>query len=99
LQYTVWKSASATAEGAVVNENVITIAGSSAQSPTVMDPNAGGARAKRRVRVSTDAACWVTWGSDPTALDDGTAGRMMHADSWEYFDIEAGERIAVIEKV
>ena len=99
LQYTVFETAGATADGPVLNENVITIGGSSDQSPTVIDPNTAANRT-RRVRITVDANCWVTWGADPTALTDGTDGRMMGTDvsTAEYFSIPAGLKISVIQR-
>lgn len=97
LQFTSFWSANETGKGPVLNENVVTIAGTSAQSG-VMDPNGG--NKPRSVRVAVDAKCWVTWGADPTALNDGTDGRMMGSDvsTVEYFDIPADHKIAVIER-
>lgn len=96
IQYTVWGSAAEVANGPVLNENIFTITGTTAQSPTVIDPNGG--NRSRRVRVFADAAAWVTWGSDPTALSDGTGGRMIGAENPEYFDIPADEKIAAITR-
>ncbi len=50
------------------------------------------------MRLVADAECWVHWGNDVTALNDGTAGRMFGADNPEYFSIEAGQVVAVIER-
>ena len=96
LQFTVWASASAVAEGPVLNENVITIGGTSAASAGVVDP--GGGNRARYVRVVADAICWVTWGGSPTALNDGTEGRMLGSENPEFFWIPADEKIAVIQR-
>ena len=96
LQFTVWKGAGAVAQGPVVNEDIITISSTSAQSSGVVDP-AGGNKT-RFVRIMADGDCWVTWGADPTALDDGTEGRMMGAENPEYWWITADQKIAVIER-
>lgn len=98
LQYSTWFSAAEVANGPVLNENVITISGSSTQSPTLIDPT--GSNQTRRVRISADTDCWVTWGINPTALTDGTSGRMMGPtiSTCEYFDIPSNWKIAVIAR-
>ena len=96
LQYTVFFAANETGKGPVLNENVITVSGSSAQSPTVMVPSGG--NQSRCVRVMSDVDAWVTWGSNPTALNTGLGGRMIGAGNPEYFDILASDKIAVIER-
>lgn len=98
LQYTTWWSAAEVANGPVMHENVITIGVASATSPTVVDPT--GRNETRRVRISVDADCWVTWGLNPTASTDGTGGRMMGptVSACEYFDIPSNESIAVIQR-
>ena len=52
-----------------------------------------------RVRIFSDADCFVTWGDDPTALVDGTEGRPIGANNPEYFAIQNGQRLAVINRV
>ena len=52
-----------------------------------------------RVRIFSDADCFVTWGENPTALQDGTSGRPIGANNPEYFSIKNGHRLAVIERV
>ena len=95
LQYTVWRTASEVANGEVMNEGVVTIGVASAQS-SVMHADYGNRGC--RVRLMADADCWVTWGEDPTALNDGTEGRMLGAENPEYFAILANEKIAVIQR-
>jgi hypothetical protein len=95
LQFTVWEYASDVANGDPIQEDVVAIGGGSLQS----DPIVGSNRKRQRVRVVCDTNAWVTWGANPTALDDGTAGRMMGQENPEYFEIEAGHRLAVIERV
>ncbi len=101
LQYTVFRAADVTGRGPVLNENVIAIGGASVQS-AIMDPNAPveAKNGQRAVRIVADAKCYVTWGQNPTALGDGTQGRMMGPDisTGEYFDIKADEKIAVIAR-
>lgn len=97
LQYTVFWGASETGKGPVLNEGIVTIAGTSDQSGVI---DSGGGNQSRSVRIAVDSNCWVTWGDDPTALNDGSEGRMMGTDvsTVEYFDIPAGHKIAVISR-
>lgn len=96
LQYTVFSSANEVAHGDPVQEGAITIGGASTQGSALSSD--GDSRKRMRVRIAVDSNCWVTWGTNPTALNDGTEGRMMVADQTEYFDIEAGHKIAVITR-
>lgn len=95
LQFTVFESAAETALGDPIQEDTIEISGTSTQGAAI----SGSGRRRRRVRIVCDADAWVTWGADPTAINDGSAGRMMGQENPEYFDIEAGHKIAVIERV
>lgn len=95
LQFTVFYNASVTGTGPVLQEDTITIGGTSTQGAVI---TADQSRA-RKVRITADADCWVTWGSDPTAAADGESGRMFHSGQVEYFEILSGDRIAVIERV
>jgi hypothetical protein len=52
-----------------------------------------------RVRIFSDADCFVTWGEDPTATIDGTSGRPIGANNPEYFSIKHGHKISVIERL
>lgn len=95
LQFSVWPDAREVAIGVPEQEGVITIGGTSAQGAVIApseEPRL------KRVRVLCDSAAWVTWGADPTAAADGSAGFMMGAENPEYFGIEAGHRLAVIER-
>lgn len=96
LQYTVFETAGSTAQGDPIQEGVITIAGASDQSDVIV----GSGNKRRSVRIAVDSDCWVTWGEDPTALTDGTAGRMMgtQVSTVEYFNIQSGHKIAVIQR-
>ena len=95
LQYSVWAGAAEVAVGPVIQENVITVSGTAASS----DPINGSGGIRRRVRLMADVDCWVHWGPAVTALNDGTAGRMMGSENQEYFDITAGDIISVIERL
>ena len=97
LFFTVWDTAAEVANGPVKNENKVAIAGSSTASAGVVD-GTGGNRS-RRVRLWAGAACYVTWGESPTAVNDGTAGRPLGAENPEYFEIRADHKIACIQKV
>jgi hypothetical protein len=94
LQFTVFDAAGSTGAGPVLQEGVIAIGATSAQGSEITP----GAVYTRIVRVTADADCWVTWGTSPTALNDGSEGRMFHASQVEYFQVAAGERFAVIER-
>lgn len=94
LQYTVYYTAGAVAQGPVLNEGVVTISGTAAQSGAMESGKTG----SRYVRIAVDTDCWVTWGANPTATVDGDAGRMMFAGSWEYVWIEAPHLISVIQR-
>ena len=98
LYYCVFNNAGATAQGPVLSEGVVSIAGTSTSSTSVMDPNAAVANEARRVRLFTDTNCFVTWGDSPTAVNDGSAGRPMTAESWEYVEIPANQKLAVISR-
>lgn len=95
LQYTVWDSASAVANGPVVNEQAISFTTPSAAGGLI---DANGGNKPRYVRVCSNADCWVTWGESPVAKTDGTDGRILGAENPEYFYILANEKIAVIER-
>jgi len=94
LQLAVWDTAASTATGPVLQEEVVTISATSAQSSVITGTNI-----YRTVRIYADTDCFVTWGSNPTALTDGTEGRMIGANNPEYFQIVSGDKIAVIERV
>ncbi len=94
LQISVWDDAVEVVLGPVIQEEIVTITGTSAQSNVIV-----GTAQTRRVRLYSDADCFVTWGANPTALADGTAGRMMGANNPEYFELNAGVKVAVIERV
>lgn len=68
------------------HQQQIAIGGASAQSVAF-----GGAT--RFVRLHTDAACRIKFGSNPTA--DGTSARMA-AGSTEFFGVRPGDKVAVI---
>lgn len=93
LQLTVFSSASQTAQGNVIQEEIVTYTATSVQS-NVID----GLTLYRIVRLYSDADCFVTWGSNPTALTNGTEGRYIGANNPEYFSIPSGEKIAVIQR-
>ncbi len=97
LQYTVWASAAEVANGPVLNENLVTIGGSSTQSSTIDAP---GGNKSRRVRLFANAACFVVWGAAPqTALSDFTQGRALGSENPEYVEINADHVLAVIQRV
>ena len=91
----VFGDASQTLIGKPVQEMTVTITGTSALSAALTQ---GNNKVQRRVRLYADADCFVTWGEDPTALNDGTEGRPLGADNPESFAIDTGDKIAVIER-
>ena len=91
----IWVDAKQVALGDPLQEFPVTIAGTSTKSTTI----SGSGRKKIRARLFADADCFVTWGEDPTALNNGNDGRPLGAENPEYFDIETGHKIAVIERV
>ncbi len=94
LFFAVFLGAVEVAAGDPVQENKVAIGVASAQSVVIT----GDGRKRQRVRVFADTNCFATWGENPTALADGTDGRPLEAGSAEYFDIEAGHKIATIER-
>ena len=98
LFISVWGDATETLLGEPIQEAAVTFSGTSVQSAAITGPS-GTRVVNRLVRLYADADCFVHWGSDPTALNDGTAGRALGADNPEVFGIVSGQRIAVIERV
>ncbi len=94
LFFAVYLGAVEVAAGDPVQENKVTIGVASAQSAVII----GSGRKRHRVRVFADTNCFATWGENPVAKSDGTDGRPLEAGSAEYFDIEAGHKIATIER-
>jgi len=70
LYFCVFEGAAEVATGDPIQEGVVTVQGSSTQSAVIT----GTGKKRRRVRVFTDTNCFVTWGENPTALNDGTEG-------------------------
>lgn len=89
-----WSDAKEVALGDVLQEESFTTSATSAQGSAITGSN----KIQRYVRIFSDAKVWVTWGSDPTATTDGTAGRAMGSENPEYFKITAGEKIAAITR-
>lgn len=94
LFFAVFSGAAEVASGDPIQEDKITIGAGSLQSVAI----SGTGRKRRRVRILADTNCFATWGENPTALEDGTDGRPLEAGSAEYFDIEAGHKIATINR-
>mgnify|MGYP000639799283 CR=1 FL=1 len=91
----VFEGAASVATGDPIQEEGVNIGATSTQSNAI----SGSGKKRRRVRLYADADCFVTWDSDPTATTDGTSGRPMGADNPEYWDIESGYKIAVIQRL
>ena len=92
LYINVWETANAVALGDVKQTQSVTIGASSAQSSAVW----GTSPKRMRVRLYAESDCFVMWGSDPTA--SSSDGVPLGADQKEYFDIQAGYLVAVIER-
>lgn len=88
----VWDEADTTALGDPLQEMKVTIGG----VPTPSSAVVGTGRRRRVVRLFTDTDCHVTWGASPTANSDDIP---MVANTHEYFEIEAGHAISVVERV
>lgn len=69
-----------------VAEQTVAIGGTSAQSSEFNDKT-------KIIRVHTDAVCSIEVGSDPTAT---TSNLRLAANSTEYFEVNPGDKIAVI---
>lgn len=95
LFFAVFSGAAEVAMGDPIQEDSVAIGGAS----TVSSAITGTGRKRRRVRIFADVNCFATWGESPVAKNDGTDGRPLEASVVEYFDIEAGHQIAVIERV
>ncbi len=81
--------------GEPIQEITVSKGGASVQSAAIDGDN----NIMRRVRLYSDTDCFVHWGTSPTALNDGTAGRPLGADNPEVFGIVSGQLIATIERV
>lgn len=91
--FTVFKGANQVAAGDPVNEGSVTV-GSEADSG-VMHAESG--QDPCYVRIVTEQDCFVTWGTAPTAANDGTSGRRLFVGVPEYFMIPAHYAISVID--
>ena len=93
LYMNVWASAQDVAQGPVLQSDSVAIAGSSDDlNPIVQNKVVP----RHRIRLFTDADCFVAFGVNPTA--DST-GIPMAANQTEYFELSSGENVAVIERV
>ena len=91
----VFEAAEQTALDIPLQETTVNVTGGSLQSDVIV----GAGKKKRTVRLFSDTDCFVTWGEDPTAVGDGSEGRPFGAENPEYISIEAGHKIAVIQRV
>lgn len=95
LYFAVFADAKETAKGPALQFGAVTIGGTSTQSSAIV----GSERAVRRVRLFADALCFVHWGANPTAVNNGTAGIPLGTENPEYIDVEAEHKIAVITRM
>jgi hypothetical protein len=98
LFYRVYGAAVSVANGPVLAEGKVAIAGTSTQTATVIDPSAGAGNRARSVRLFANAACFVTWDENPTALINGSDGQPMGAENPEFVEIKANHKIACIAR-
>jgi len=70
----------------IVTEQKVTTSGSSAAS------NAFGSNIEY-IRIVSDTACWITFGTAPTATNAKT---YLPAGEVEYFKVSEGEKVAII---
>ena len=95
LYITAFKDAKEVALGLPALEEKVVYTSTSVQSSALPVQNP---KITYRVRLFSDADCFVTWGDNPTALIDGTEGRPLGANNPEYFAIDNGQKIAVINR-
>lgn len=95
LYATIYENAVEVAKGMPLQEFPVAIGATSTVSPVIV----GSGRKIKTVRILVDSNCFVTTGESPVALNNGTGGRAMSADNPEYFDVESGHKLAVIERV
>ncbi len=88
----VFASAQDVAQGNVLQQDKATITGTSAPLAVLA---AEPTTPRRRIRLFTDADCYVEKGDNPTA---DTNSMPMAANQTEYFELLAGQRVAVIER-
>lgn len=94
LFFCVFEGANEVALGDPIQEDTVDFSGGEAKSSVIL----GDKRKRRRVRVMADDDCFVTWGADPTAVNDGSEGRPLGAENPEYFDVESGHKFSVIAR-
>ena len=95
LFISVFADANTTTLDKPIQEMVVTVGAGSLKSSAIT----GTGKFVRRVRLFTDTDCFVAWGSDPTAVGDGTAGMPLGAENPEFVGVRTGDFIAVIERV
>ena len=94
LFFRVFEGAAEVATGDPIQEGTVTIAGTANESAAITGEN----RKRQRVRLFADTNCFVTWGANPTAQNDGSDGMPMGSENPEYVDIESAHLISVIER-
>ena len=92
--FRVYETAAEVAHGDPLQENVVAVGVSQQQSA----PIAGDKKRQRRVRIFADVDCFVQWGDNPTATNDGLSGMPLGAENPEYVSINAGQRFSVIQR-
>lgn len=97
LFFCVFEGAAETASGDPIQEAKFTI---DSVSPSTIQSVAiiGSGKKRKRVRVFADGDCFVTWGSNPAAKNDGSDGRPVGAGVAEYFDIESEHKLSATDR-
>lgn len=93
LWISVFASAAEVAHGDPLEELTVDISASSTQSDAL--DNTDGQNWRRRCRLFADGDCYIATGANPTA---SATTRPLGAENPEYIDVQAGHKVAVIER-
>ena len=91
LSLTVYDSAAEVALGDSLETLTVSIGATSAQSSAITTTG----MPRKRVRLFAQSDCYVAFGSNPTA---STSTVPLGAENPEFFDVKAGDKVAVIER-
>lgn len=92
LYVNVWEHAGEVALGDTIQNTTVTYTTPAVQSAIIV----GSGKKRKRVRLFSDGDCYVKFGEDPTATT--TDSIPMGAENPEYFDVESGHKISVIQR-
>lgn len=94
LYVTVFTDASQTALGDVEQSlSIANLSGSNAQTAVI---TRNGTLSTKRIRVYSEAAAWIAFGTDPDAT--GTLRIPIGADNPEYFTVPVGYKVAGVTR-